>query len=66
MNDFSNGLNVIQDDLSAVPAEELNCVEGGLAELYESVLDNSSNAAFYQSIADWCKTLSAISRGQRP
>ena len=66
MNEFRNGLNVMPDGLGAVSAKELNRVEGGLPDLYETVLDTSSYKAFYQSIADWCKVLGAISRGERP
>jgi hypothetical protein len=63
MNEFRSGLNVIPDGLSAVSAEDLNWVEGGLADLYESVLDSSSMKAFYGSIASWCQELARISRG---
>ena len=63
MNEFRNGGSTIHAGLSAVSAEELNRVEGGLRDLYESVLDESSMQAFYQSIASWCQELAEISRG---
>jgi hypothetical protein len=63
MNESSNGMNVTPDGLSAVSADELNGVSGGLADLYESVLDTSSMQAFYGSIASWGRELARISRG---
>ena len=63
MNEFNNGPNVIDGQLCPVSPEELKGVEGGLTDLYESVLDNSSMQAFYGSIASWCQELARISRG---
>ncbi len=66
MSEYSNVPKVVTDGLSGISAEELKGVGGGLKELYESVLDESSNEAFYNSIASWCQVLAKISRGERP
>lgn len=66
MSECINASNVMTGGLSCLSAEELRGVEGGLKELYESVLDESSYEAFYKSIASWCQVLASISRGERP